>query len=167
MARRNADTDETFEDSMKLTKAMLREPDLYPSGTWEIQNLGFTMTDVEGKDGKPDQRLINLRYKGVAPGNDVDEEAVERGGFEGKTLWARLYLTKSPMVAARDGTLRRVIEFVEAHGVDTDEGDVEEWCKELKERTIMAEVGSREWTDKNTGAARSDNSLKNFSPVGD
>lgn len=160
MAKKQRNT-ETVEDVMGLTANDVTEPELYPEGPWTLKNVGFSATDVEDKEGN-EQRLINLRYEGFEPSQDVDPELVERGGFEGKTIWVRRYISKPGEKAKRDGTLARFVKFVRLHGIDTDDKDVTEMCKALKGSIILADIGTRNYTTKDGDDVR-DNTASNFS----
>lgn len=152
-----------LEDIMSLTAEDIRAPGLYPTGPWEIRNVGYTLSDVEDKEGNP-QKKINLRYEGFAALDGVDEDAVNEGGFEGKTLWIARWISKPAIKAAHDGTLQRFINFVEMHGVDPSGRDLEAMCKALKGQGLLADVGTRTYTNK-AGEEVTDNTVANFASV--
>lgn len=154
---------ENFGDIMGLTKEHVREPELYPEGPWTIKNVGFSTKETEDREGN-DQLLINLRYVGFEPGEQVDPELIDAGGYEGRTLWVRKYISMPAIRAARDGTLSRFVNFVELHGVDTEELDLGAMCKALKGETILADIGTREYDDKQ-GEHHRDNTVSNFATV--
>lgn len=151
---------ENFEDIMSLGKADVQEPELYPDGTWRLRNVGYSTSDTQDREGN-EQLLINLRYVGFEPVEGVDPELVEAGGFEGRTLWVRRYISKPAIRAARDGSLARFIAFVELHGIDTDEMDLDDMCKALKGAEVIGDVSHREY-DTKEGEHRNDNTVKNF-----
>lgn len=166
MAKRQVARDvENFEDSMQLTAEDIHEPDLYPDGPWTIRNIGFSTSDVENRDGEP-QKLINLRYEGFEPGPEVDPELVEAGGYEGRTLWVRRYISMPAAKAKVDGTLARFVNFVAMHGVDTSGRNVEEMCKALKGTLLGATIGQRSYTNRE-GDTVNDNTATDFTGVSD
>lgn len=154
---------ENYEDIMGATATDVHEPSLYPEGPWTLRNVGFSATDVEDRDGNP-QKLLNLRYEGFEAGPEVDPEEVEKGGFEGKTIWVRRYISKPLAKASRDGTLARFIKFARLHGIDTEELNIEAMCKALKGQQIQAQIGTRSYTTRE-GDAAIDNTATDFSSI--
>ncbi len=163
MAKRQMRETETMEDVMKLTSEDIMEPSLIPSGPWTIRCLGVTATDGEDRDGNS-QRILALRYEPFEPGPEVDPDEVEKGGFEGRVLWVRRYLSKPAARAQRDGTLARFVNFVEMSGVDTAGRDLEDMCKALKGSTILADISTRTYTNRD-GDSITDNNATNFAPA--
>jgi hypothetical protein len=165
MARRNTEAQEleSMEDVMSLTAESISAPGLLPTGPWTIRNIGFSVSDVTNRDGD-EQKLLNLRYEGFEPGPEVDPELVEAGGFEGRTLWVKRYISKPAAKAARDGTLARFVNFVSMHGVDTAGRDLTDMLKALKGTMIGSQIGEREYTNKEGDKIR-DNTATDFSSV--
>ncbi len=163
MAKRQMRETETMEDVMKLTSEDIMEPSLVPAGPWVIRCLGLTTRDGVDQDGN-EQRVINLRYEAFEPDPEVDPDEVEKGGFEGRVIWVKRYLSKPAARAQRDGTLARFINFVEMSGVDTTGRDLEDMCKAMKGSTIRADVGSYSYTNRD-GDLITDNNAKNFAPA--
>lgn len=154
---------ENLEDIMSLTAEDIRAPANYPVGTWTIRNIGASTSDVTDREGN-EQLLINLRYEGFEPSDDVDQDLVEEGGFEGKTLWVKRYISKPAARAARDGTLARFINFVEMHGVDVAGLDLEGMVKALRGAMIRGSVGVRTYTNRD-GDEVTDNTVTGFAPA--
>lgn len=158
MAKKQSETTqvrdlEDFEDIMDMGKSEVREPDLYPEGPWTIRNIGFSVSDTTDKRSGEEQKCINLRYEGFEAGPEVEPELVEAGGFEGKTLWVKRYITKSPVKAGKDGSLARFLKFVELHGVATVDEDglsipLGVLLPALKGQMVSAQIGTREYTNK-------------------
>lgn len=163
MAKRTHEQESDFEDVMRLTKADVKAPLCYPEGPWNIRNVGFTASDVTDEQ-HGDQRMFNLRYEGVEPDESVDPDAIEAGGFEGKTLWVKRYISRPAAKASRDGSLSRFIRFVELHGVNTDDLDLDDMCKALKGQMIHAELGTRSYTSRE-GDLITDNTVSNLAAI--
>lgn len=154
--------DDSYEDIMAATAEDISEPELYPEGPWTIQNVGFSATDVED-DQRGEQKLINLRYTGFEPGESVDPELALKGGFEGRTLWVRRYISKPLARGAKDGTLARFVKFVRMHGVDTEGLNVDQMCKALKGAMARATIGTR--TYEKDGETIRDNTVSDFAAL--
>lgn len=154
---------ETFEEIGDLVAADIREPELVPEGPWTLRHTGFSVKDAKDKDGNP-QKCYNLRYEAFEPGEEVDPEAIERGGYESKTIFVRRYVSTPPAKAARDGTLAGLIKFIALHGVEIDARPVSELLKAMKGSLVGAQVGTRSWDDDN-GDTHHDNTARDFHSV--
>lgn len=155
---------EDFEDILSLTASDVKEPDLYPEGPWAIRNIGFSTSDVTNRDGDP-QLLVNLRYEGFEPGEEVDPELIEAGGFEGKTLWVKRYISKPAAKAAKDGTLSRFVKFVSLHGVEVaDDTTLTDMLKGLKGQIVSAQIGTRTYETKD-GDSHTDNTVTSIAAI--
>lgn len=154
---------ENFTDILSLTAEDVDEPSLYPSGPWLIKNRGYSTSDGEDRDGNP-QLIINFRYEGFQAGPEVDPDLVEQGGFEGRTLWVRRYISKPAVKASRDGTLARFINFIAMHDVDVSGRTLDDMCKAVKGFSILADLGTRSYTNRE-GDTVTDNTATNFAPA--
>jgi hypothetical protein len=170
MAKQNfAEVDETLtpESVLDMGRRHVKRPKLVPEGPWTIRCMGHTIQDGTNLDGT-EQTIINLRYTAFEPGPEVDPDAVEEGGYEAKTLWRKVYITKEPQVAAYDGTLENFYRLAAMHGLDDeflDEAPVVETAKALRGRNINAMVGTRSYTNKITDEQVTDNTITQFSRI--
>lgn len=150
----------SFDDMMEAAADAIPAPSLIPSGQWTLKGSVAIAKNAEDADN-PTKGKVSFGYKPLTPGEDVvDHDAVARGEWKGETVWFDILIEK-------ESDFQKVVNHVAKHGINTEGLDVKgavDAFKKVKPQ-VMATIGSRTWTDKNSGELRSGNTLKQFLPV--
>ena len=157
-------SDDTYEELLDKAWDEIPEESLLPSGTWRL-----AARSVSYKPGKGDTSPCFLfAYNPVAPGDDVDPDAVSDLGSDydvsSNVVYFRLYVETN-----RD--LRQVRSHLEKHlGFVMPPGSVPETlrnkslAKAFRKTQVLAHLGRRTYTDRN-GEVKEENQASNFSAI--
>jgi len=117
-----------FTKILNTTMATIEKPKPLPEGTYQMTVMGKSMLESKQK-GTPGLEII---CRIDAPMEDVDQDLLEKVNWQGREMRTTLWLT--------DNSLYRVVSFLKACGIDTEEGSIGEGIENVDGRSVAGKV---------------------------